>query len=195
MNVWHSLLLTVAAWYLMHTHTNDLIKTISKKTKLYIKLFSMSILYSLLEVILVCPFIKCIYWWRFFAPNPDFPRTLRSAKKQSATVLLCKAVVTKPIHHFVSDSVQPHRRQPTRLPRPWDSPGKNTGVGRHFLLQSVKVKSLSRVQPSATPWTAAFQARLSMGFSRQKYWSGVPLPSLNKSLNYTQILKWKKWIY
>ena len=35
----------------------------------------------------------------------------------------------------MSDSVQPHRRQPTRLPRPWDSPGKNTGVGCHFLLQ------------------------------------------------------------
>ena len=41
----------------------------------------------------------------------------------------------------------------------------------------VKVKSLSRVQPSATPWTAAYQAPLSMGFSRQEYWSGVPLPS------------------
>ena len=35
----------------------------------------------------------------------------------------------------MSDPVRPHRRQPTRLPRPWDSPGKNTGVGRHFLLQ------------------------------------------------------------
>ena len=41
----------------------------------------------------------------------------------------------------------------------------------------VKGKSLSRVRPSATPWTAAFQARPSMGFSRQEYWSGVPLPS------------------
>ena len=41
----------------------------------------------------------------------------------------------------------------------------------------VKVKSLSRVQPLATPWTAAYQAPLSMGFSRQEYWSGVPLPS------------------
>ena len=41
----------------------------------------------------------------------------------------------------------------------------------------VKVKLLSRVRPSATPWTAAFQAPPSMGFSRQEYWSGVPLPS------------------
>ena len=43
----------------------------------------------------------------------------------------------------------------------------------------VKVKSLSHVQPSVTPWTAALQAPLSMGFSRQEYWSGVPLPSPN----------------
>ena len=39
----------------------------------------------------------------------------------------------------------PHRRQPTRLPRPWDSPGRNTGVGCHFLLQCSKVKSESEV--------------------------------------------------
>ena len=129
----------------------------------------------------------------------------------------------------MSDSVWPHRRQPTRLPRPWDSPGKNTGVGCHFLLQcmkvksesevaqssptlcdpmdcsppgssvhgifqaralewvaisfsnawrwKVKVKSLSRLRLFATPWTVAYQAPPSMGFSRQEYWSGVPVPS------------------
>src|SRR5574337_1005871 len=48
----------------------------------------------------------------------------------------------------MSDSVQPHRRQPTRLPHPWDSPGKNTGVGCHFLLQCMKVKSESEVAQS-----------------------------------------------
>ena len=48
----------------------------------------------------------------------------------------------------VSDSVRPHRREPTRLPRPWDSPGKNTGVGCHFLLQRMKVKSESEVAQS-----------------------------------------------
>ena len=42
-------------------------------------------------------------------------------------------------------TLQPHRWQPTRLPRPWDSPGKNTGVGCHFLLQCMKVKSESEV--------------------------------------------------
>ena len=82
----------------------------------------------------------------------------------------------------MSDSVWPHRRQPTRLPRPWDSPGKNTGVGCHFLLQCMKVKSESEATQScptlATPWTAAYQTPPSMGFSRQEYWSGVPSPSL-----------------
>ena len=48
----------------------------------------------------------------------------------------------------MSDSVPPHRRQPTRLPRPWDSQGKNTEVGCHFLLQCVKVKSESEVTQS-----------------------------------------------
>ena len=53
----------------------------------------------------------------------------------------------------------------------------------------VKVKSLSLVWPSATPWTAAHQAPPSMGFSRQEYWSGVPLPSQHShiivSINFT----------
>ena len=48
----------------------------------------------------------------------------------------------------MSDSVRPHRRQPSRLPRPWDSPGKNTRVGCHFLLQCMKVKSESEVAQS-----------------------------------------------
>jgi len=92
----------------------------------------------------------------------------------------------------VSDSVRPHR-QPTRLPRPRDSPGKNTGVGCHFLLQYVKVKSESEVAQScltlATPWTAAHQAPPSMGFSRRKYWSGVPLPKVCSCLYWTWTLK------
>jgi len=52
----------------------------------------------------------------------------------------------------VSDSVRPHRRQPTRLPSPWDSEGKNTGVGCHSLLQCMKVKSASEdAQSCPTP--------------------------------------------
>ena len=45
-------------------------------------------------------------------------------------------------------TLRPHRWQPTRLPRPWDSPGKNTGVGCHFLLQCTKVKSENEVTQS-----------------------------------------------
>ena len=136
----------------------------------------------------------------------------------------------------------------TRLRHPWDSPGKNTGVGYHFLFQCMKVKSEREVAQSCptlcdpmdhslpgssvhgifqarvlewgamtlvqmnsgalsesrkvrmlgrishgwadvcssdlvqlcmTPWTAAYQAPPSLGFSRQEYWSGLPLPSLN----------------
>ena len=48
----------------------------------------------------------------------------------------------------------------------------------------VKVKRLSRVRLLATPWTAAYQAPQSMGFSRQEYWSGLPLPSPERNLNY-----------
>src|SRR5574341_557102 len=48
----------------------------------------------------------------------------------------------------MSDSVRPHRRQPTRLPCPWNSPGKNTGVACHFLLQCMKVKRESEVAQS-----------------------------------------------
>ena len=48
----------------------------------------------------------------------------------------------------MSDSVRPQRRQPTRLPCPWNSPGKNTGVGFHLLLQCMKVKSENEVSQS-----------------------------------------------
>ena len=116
-----------------------------------------------------------------------------------------------------------------QAPCPWDSPGKNTGVGCHFLLQCMKMKSeyedtqscptlrnpmdcslpgssahgifqarvlewvaisfsnawnrkvnmksLSHVRLFATPWTATYQAPLSLGFSRQEHWSGLPFPS------------------
>ena len=80
----------------------------------------------------------------------------------------------------MSDSVRPHRWQPTRLPRPCDSPDKNTGVGCHFLLQCMKVRSQSEVTQScptlSDPMDCSLQAPPSMGFSRQEYWSGVPLP-------------------
>ena len=54
----------------------------------------------------------------------------------------------KSLQSCPTDSVRPHRRQPTGLPRPWDSPGKNTGVGCHFLLQCMKGKTQSEVAQS-----------------------------------------------
>ena len=78
-----------------------------------------------------------------------------------------------------------------QAPRPGDFPGKNTGVGCHFFLQRMKVKSESEVAQSgptlSDPWTAAYQAPPSMGFSRQEYWSGVPLPSPRKGYSGPQI--------
>ena len=82
----------------------------------------------------------------------------------------------------VSDSVWPHRRQPTRLSRPWDSPGKNTGVGCHFFLQCTKMKSESEVAQSCqTPsdpmdWSLPGSSVHGL-FQAEEYWSGVPLPS------------------
>ena len=58
------------------------------------------------------------------------------------------ALLSCKVASAVSNSVRPHRWQPTRLPRPWDSPGKKTGVGCHFLLQCMKVKNESEVAQS-----------------------------------------------
>ena len=81
----------------------------------------------------------------------------------------------------VSGSVRPHRWQPTRLPRPWDSPSKNTGVGFHFLLQCMTVKSESEVTQSclilSNPMDCSPSFSSIHGIFQQEYWSGVPLPS------------------
>ena len=83
---------------------------------------------------------------------------------------------------LLSNSVRPHRRQPNRLLCPWDSPGKNTGVGCHFLLQCMKVKSESEVAQLCPTFShhmgCSLPGSLVHGFSRQEYWSGLPLPSL-----------------
>ena len=77
--------------------------------------------------------------------------------------------------------MQPHRRQPTRLRHPCDSQGKNTGVGGHFFLQCMKVKSESEVAQLCPAlrdhMDCSLPGSLSMGFSRQEYWSGLPFPS------------------
>ena len=85
----------------------------------------------------------------------------------------------------MSDSVRPHRRQPARLPRPWDSPGKNTGAGCHFLLQCTKVKS--EVAQSCPTLSDLMDGSLRGSsvhriFQAKEYWSGLPLPSLESKL-------------
>ena len=91
---------------------------------------------------------------------------------------------------------------PARILYPWNSPGKNTGMGSHSFLHALDckgikhrkicilyakhivsewvsewVKSLNHVRLFAAPWTVVYQAPPSMGFSRQEYWSGLPFPS------------------
>ena len=91
-------------------------------------------------------------------------------------------VINKPVKESESGSVVSNSLPPVDY-SPWNSSGQNTGVGCHFLLQSMKVKSereIARSRPIlATPWTAAHQAPPSMGFPRQEYWSGVPLHDVN----------------
>ena len=66
---------------------------------------------------------------------PPFPPSIRVLSNESAL-------------RIMSNFLRPHRWQPTRLPHPWDSPGQNTGMGCHFLLQCMKVKSESEVAQS-----------------------------------------------
>ena len=81
----------------------------------------------------------------------------------------------------MSDSVQPHRRQPTRPAVPGVLQARTldwVAISSSKAWKcKVKVNSLSHVLLLATPWTAAYQAPPSMGFSRQEYWCGLPLPS------------------
>ena len=75
----------------------------------------------------------------------------------------------------------------TRLPRPWDSPGKNTGVGCHFLLQCMKGKSEGEVAQScptlSNPMDFSLPGSSIHGIFQAKFWSGVPLPSPARAWN------------
>ena len=92
------------------------------------------------------------------------------------------AAVAAKSHQLCPTLCHPIDGSPPGSPFPGIPPGKNTGVSCYFLLQCTKVKSESEVTQwcwlLATPCTAAYQAPLFMGFSRQGYRSGVPLPPL-----------------
>src|SRR5574337_1067749 len=87
----------------------------------------------------------------------------------------------------VSDSVRPHRRQPTRRPHPWDSPGKNTGVGCHFLLQCMKVKSESEVAQSCPTLSDSMDCSLpgssihGIFQARVLEWGAIAFPKKNNT--------------
>ena len=82
----------------------------------------------------------------------------------------------------MSDSAQSHRRQPTRLPHPWDSPGKNTEVGCHFLLQCEKVKNESEVAQScptlSDPMDCSLPGSSVHGILQARVLEWLPFPSL-----------------
>ena len=93
----------------------------------------------------------------------------------------------------MSDSVRPHRQQPTRLLCPWDSPGKNNGVGCHFLLQCMKVKSESEVSQScptlSDPMDCSLPGSSDLGIFQARVLEWVPLPSPRLSPTWRQLSK------
>ena len=97
-----------------------------------------------------------------------------------------------------SDSVRPQRQQPTRLPHPWDCPGKNTGVGCHFLLQCMKVKSESEVAQSCLtprdPMDCSLQGSSSHGIfqARVLEWGAI---AFSEFLVYSRVIQLHTYIY
>ena len=89
----------------------------------------------------------------------------------------------------MSDSVQPHRWQPTRLPRPWDSPSENTGVGCHFLLQCMKVKSESEVAQSCLTLRTFIHWRRKLPWTEDLMDCSLPGSSVHGSFQ-TRVLEW-----
>ena len=89
----------------------------------------------------------------------------------------------------MSYSVRPHRQQPTRLLHPWDSPGKNTGVGCHFLLQCMKVKNESEVTQScltlSNPMDCTLPGSSTHGIfqARVLEWSAIAFSGLFECIN------------
>ena len=93
----------------------------------------------------------------------------------------------------MSDSVRPRRRRPTRLPRPWDSPGKNTGVGCHFLLQCMKVKSQSEVAQSCPTLSDLMDCTLIGSSVHGIFPSGVGCHCLLKKINIYNLWGSESW--
>ena len=103
----------------------------------------------------------------------------------SITLLACAAAAAAAKSLQSCPTLRPHRRQPTRLPHPWDSPGKNTGVGCHFLLQCMKVKSESEVSQSCLtpcdPMDCSLPGSSTHGIfqARVLEWGALPSPDMS----------------
>ena len=110
---------------------------------------------------------------------------MQKRKLCSFLVLSRAAAAAAAAASVVSDSVRPHRWQPTRLPHPWDSPGRNTGVGCHFLLQCMKVKRESEVSQScpilSDPTDCSLPGSSAHGIFRARVLEWLPLPSPKES--------------
>ena len=131
---------------------------------------------------------------------------------------VCKAIIMVPAAaakslSVVSDSVRPHRQQPTRLCRPWDSPGKSTGVGCHCLLQCMKEKSESEVvqscptlhdpmdcSPPGSSVHGSFQARIlewgAIAFCNNGAWDPTMNNTFNSSFHsFSSLLWWLLFVF
>ena len=124
--------------------------------------------------------LRVIYFafLKFF--NISFDYIIFNWDKRSENNFLA-AAVAKALQSYLT--LRPHRRQPTRLLCPWDSPGKNTGVGCHFLLQCMKVKSESEVAqlcPTLSdPMDCSLPGSSIHGVFQARVLEWLPLPSLN----------------
>ena len=123
-------------------------------------------------------FIKNL--WNTISETSAYPAAATAAKSLQSCPTLCDPIDGSPPGSPVPGILQARTLE-------WDAISFSSAWK-----WKVNVKSLSRVQPSVTPWTAAFQAPPSMGFSRQEYWSGVPLPSPILTL---RLHKWGWTIY
>ena len=91
--------------------------------------------------------VGCRLWGRTESDTTEATQQQQQQRSFPSSLLSYDLAVCS-VTSVTSDSLRPHRRQPTRLPRPWDSPGKDTGVGCHFLLQCMKMKSEREVSQS-----------------------------------------------
>ena len=127
------------------------------------------------------PFVLVFHLQTALSKSFFWPRSLVAAATAAKSLQSCQTLWD---HRAV-------RQQPTKLPCPWDSPGNNTGVGCHFLLQCMKVKSESEVAQSCptlrNPMDCSLPGTSVHGIFRQDHWSALPLPSLCSLVNNIQM--------